>query len=128
VTDPPSHDQSPIADDCCDFPVDPNADFSTTTTPDFVNPGIGFADSRPATGCPLEFDFDCDGFEVPQGELPALFEGCDPVDCIPTPGPRRNLDGIEPACGDLFGLVVCGFDETMTCVELGDLADFVRCQ
>jgi hypothetical protein len=123
--DAPSFELSATEDDCCDLPVDPDIDFSTTTASDAVNPLSDFSDSRPATGCPLEYDFDCDGVEV-QDELPVVFEACDPdADCLPTPGARRAG---EVTCGDQFGLVLCGFDADGLCVELGDLADFVRCR
>jgi hypothetical protein len=124
---PPSFELSAIADDCCDFDVDPNADPSTTTTPDFVNPGISQPDNRPAPGCPLAFDFNCDGVEVPN-ELPTPFEFCDPMTCLVSPGARRNLGAGDPVCGEAFGLVVCGIiDDVGTCGELGALLDIQRC-
>jgi hypothetical protein len=94
-----------IADgsDCCDA-LDPDADPSTTTTPEFVHPGITQPDSRPARVCPRLFDFNCDGDQTPS-PLPTLFEACD-ANCLPTPGARENT-GVDPACGETYVLKLC---------------------
>jgi ASPM-SPD-2-Hydin domain-containing protein len=94
-----------IADgsDCCDE-LDPDADPSTTTTPDFVHPGITQPDSRPARACPRAFDFNCDGEQTPSA-LPDLFEACD-ANCLVSPGPRENT-GVDPGCGETYVLKLC---------------------
>jgi HYDIN/CFA65/VesB family protein len=122
---PPSLEFSSRGDDCCDLVADPPGDPSLTTDPQFVNPGITTPDSRRATQCTLPFDFDCDGVEVPN-DLPVPFEACN-AECIVSPGARRNLGAGDPACGEEFGLVVCGFDASGVCGELGTLLDFQRC-
>jgi hypothetical protein len=98
------------ATDCCDG-LDPGADPNTTTTPEFVHPGITQPDSRAARVCRLPFDFNCDGAETPS-ELPLAFDSCD-AQCLVTPGARLG----EPVCGEQYTLVLCTLMEDGSCVS-----------